>query len=61
MNQELVEVTDSIDNFEAFYKVQHIRLTDLPINLSDNSAEPFFIKTALDYDKYELPTVLPFD
>ena len=38
MNQELVEVTDSIDTFDAFYKVQHIRLLDIPIELNDNPA-----------------------
>lgn len=61
MNQELVEVTDSIDTFDAFYKVQHIKLLDLPIELNDNPASPFFIKASLDFDKYELPTILPFE
>lgn len=61
MNQELVEVTDSIDTFDTNYKVQYIRLLDLPVNLNDNPAEPFFIKANLDYDKYELPNVIPFE
>lgn len=52
MNQELVEVTESMNTFDTFYKVQHIKLVDLPIELNDNPASPFFIKTSLDYDKY---------
>lgn len=54
-------MNDSIDNFSILHKVQYIRLLDLPVNLNSNPAEPFFIKAALDYDKYELNNVIPFD
>lgn len=55
-----MEVIDSNDNFETFNKIQYLRIIKSPVNLNDSLAEPFFIKKALDYDKYELPTVLPF-
>lgn len=60
MEQELMDMSHLINNVDALYKVQYIKVMGYPINVNSNPEEPFFVQPLMDYDKYELPTVLPF-